>query len=106
MKAMALLAAVSSERGVEHFMIHPSSISTPQFIRFLGELSQTFNGDPLYLFMDNMSVHRSKESKEAYAKLKITPIFNIPYCPPVQRDRGCVQHYQDSLQEDATLKCS
>jgi transposase len=31
--------------------------------------------------MDNMRVHWSKVSREAYDRLGITPIFNVPYSP-------------------------
>ncbi len=31
--------------------------------------------------MDNMRVHRSKLAQEAFTRLNILPIFNIPYCP-------------------------
>jgi transposase len=31
--------------------------------------------------MDNMRVHHSRVSKEAYKELKLTPIFNIAYSP-------------------------
>jgi transposase len=31
--------------------------------------------------MDNMRVHHSNVSKEAYKELELTPIFNIAYSP-------------------------
>ena len=31
--------------------------------------------------MDNMRVHHSRVSKEAYKELDLTPIFNIAYSP-------------------------
>ena len=31
--------------------------------------------------MDNLSVHKSQDSKAAFKRLKITSIFNIPYSP-------------------------
>ena len=33
------------------------------------------------LFMDNLSVHKTKLSKKTLKKLKIIPIFNVPYSP-------------------------
>jgi transposase len=47
----------------------------------LEELSSLNDGKKISTFMDNMRVHRSKIAHEAYARLKIVPIFNIPYSP-------------------------
>jgi hypothetical protein len=33
------------------------------------------------LFVDNLSVHKTKETKKAYDKLNITPVYNVPYSP-------------------------
>ena len=35
----------------------------------------------LILFVDNLSVHKTKETKRAYEKYKITPVYNVPYSP-------------------------
>lgn len=31
--------------------------------------------------MDNLSVHKTALVRAAYERLKITPIFNVPYSP-------------------------
>lgn len=31
--------------------------------------------------MDNLAVHKTSEVMEIYKKLRITPIFNVPYSP-------------------------
>lgn len=31
--------------------------------------------------MDNLSVHKTKEVQDTYKRLKITPIYNMPYSP-------------------------
>ena len=31
--------------------------------------------------MDNLMVHKSRLVKQAYERLNITPIYNIPYSP-------------------------
>lgn len=31
--------------------------------------------------MDNLAVHKSTDAKAAYQRLKITPIYNLPYSP-------------------------
>ena len=33
------------------------------------------------LFMDNLSVHKTRLVKELYEELELTPIFNAPYSP-------------------------
>ena len=81
MKAQAIVAAISEDVGYEHHLTHIRSISSEQFIRFLEELHRKFKKKPLVIFMDNLMVHKSTEVKEAYLRLKITPIFNIPYSP-------------------------
>jgi DDE superfamily endonuclease len=31
--------------------------------------------------LDNLTVHKAKESKELFERLNITEIYNVPYCP-------------------------
>ena len=33
------------------------------------------------MFMDNLQVHKTKEVKEVCERLKVTPIFYVPYSP-------------------------
>ena len=40
MKTQALLMAVSIDKGVDHFRLFPRSVSTPEFVEFLEELSK------------------------------------------------------------------
>jgi len=80
-KAQSLIAGVSIDQGMDHFAIHQKSIKTQQFIEFLEKLSGLNDGQKIAIFMDNMRVHRSKLAQEAYSRLDILPIFNIPYCP-------------------------
>lgn len=80
-KTNALLAAISAESGLEDYLIHPKSIKAEQFIMFLERLSKNFEGKPFFLFMDNLSVHKTKEAYQTYKRLKIIDIFNVPYSP-------------------------
>ena len=57
------------------------SIAVPEFIEFLEELHDKYFGEPMVLFMDNLNVHKTIEVKEVYKRLKITPVFNVPYSP-------------------------
>ena len=33
------------------------------------------------MFLDNLSVHKTKEVQAVFKRLNITPIYNIPYSP-------------------------
>ena len=49
--------------------------------------------------MDNLYVHKTKEVKELYDTLKITPLYNIPYMPetnPIEACFSIVKHYYNS----------
>ena len=51
------------------------------FIQYLYKLQKAMNFKPFALFMDNASIHKSKEVKPYYAQLKITPVLNVGYSP-------------------------
>ncbi len=66
---------------VDHFAIYDRSVKNQDFSNFLIQLRSKFPNDSIALFMDNMSVHHSKISKEIYKTLDITPVFNVAYSP-------------------------
>ena len=33
------------------------------------------------MFLDNLSVHKTRDAKLLFEELNITEIFNVPYCP-------------------------
>lgn len=76
-----MIAAVSQDGGLEDYLIYPRSISTPQFIEFINKLSEKFGGQDFSIFMDNLSVHKTKLVQLEFMKLRITPIYNVPYSP-------------------------
>lgn len=80
-KTMALVAAISEDKGLEGYMLHPRSISSPQYIDFLETLSAMYDSKPFAIFLDNLSVHKTNEVLEVYKRLKITTVFNVPYSP-------------------------
>jgi transposase len=45
------------------------------------QLSVKLGGDDFALFLDNLSVHKTKDAKLLFEALNITEIFNVPYCP-------------------------
>jgi len=50
-------------------------------VDFVKELAEKNKGAPFSLFLDNLTVHKAKESKALFEQLNITEIFNVPYCP-------------------------
>ena len=62
---MALIAAISEDGGLEAYSIHPRSINAEDFIGFIKMLSAKFHGMEFSMFMDNLSVHKTKEVNEA-----------------------------------------
>lgn len=81
MKCQALIAAVSAERGLVSSAIHKGSIDGNKFLTFLEDLRGAMGEVPFCLFMDNLSVHKTKQVKEALKRLNIIPIYNVPYSP-------------------------
>ena len=65
-ETMAMISAISAENGLEGYLIHPKSIKTEQFVAFVKELSARHAGEPFSLFLDNLTVHKTKESKTRF----------------------------------------
>jgi transposase len=80
-KTMAFLGAISDNVGLDAYTIHPNSITTKEFIEFVEMLSDKFHGQEFAIFMDNLQVHKTKEVLETCKRLKVRPIFNVPYSP-------------------------
>ena len=80
-QTLALIAAISEDGGLIDFAIHPRAINTEVFIAFVRQLSQKYGGGDFALFLDNLSVHKTKDAKLLFEELNITEIFNVPYCP-------------------------
>ena len=76
---LAVVAAVSADRGVDCIMIFDEAVKQDTFIAFLEELRRRNSNRPLHLFLDNLSVHKTQEVKEAYVRLNIKVIWNVPY---------------------------
>ena len=61
--------------------MHPRAINTEVFHAFVNQLSTKLGGGDFALFLDNLSVHKTKEAKLLFERLNVTEIFNVPYCP-------------------------
>ena len=78
---LAVLSAISKEKGQEHFMIFDDSVNVTKFKKYLQELRDKNGDDKIALFLDNLSAHRSEKSKVEAARLGFRFIFNVPYSP-------------------------
>ena len=86
--AIAVVAGVSAERGLEAFFLQPRSIDSDAFIQYLLTLLQHSPSSEFALFVDNCRVHHSIKVGEFMKDNKILAIFNVPYGPefnPIER---------------------
>ena len=78
---LAMLAGISKEKGLEHFMLFEMSVNIPKFKQYITELREMNGEDKICIFMDNLSAHTSKKSKEAMKQLGFRYIYNVSYSP-------------------------
>ena len=72
---------MSAEYGVDIVMTFNSSINKQKFKCFLEELRRRYFLENLCIYLDNLSVHTSKEIRERMDELSIKYIFNPIYSP-------------------------
>ena len=80
-QTLALIAAIAEDGGLIDFAIHPMAINTETFVAFVRQLAEKLGGGDFALFLDNLSVHKTRPAKLLFEELNITEIFNVPYCP-------------------------
>ena len=78
---IAVLSAISKEKGQEHYRLYDYSVNTQKFKEYLNELREQNGKDNIALFMDNLAAHKSDKSKVEMARLGFRCIFNVPYSP-------------------------
>ena len=61
---LALLSAISKEKGQEHYKIFKDSVNIVKFKQYLQELRARNGDEKIALFMDNLSAHKSDKSKK------------------------------------------
>ena len=77
----SVCATIAQGTGVEALAIQKKAFNRWEYIQYLYWL-RYINGDkPLCIFMDNLSVHKTRETYDAYRTLDIHPIFNLAYSP-------------------------
>jgi transposase len=80
-QALAVVAGISLDKGLETFHIEPRSINSQSFISFLNSLLEINSGQAIALFLDNCTVHHSKLVSSFVKENDINLIFNVPYSP-------------------------
>jgi len=80
-ETLAVLATISKEYGVDMLMTFSQSVNTLKFKIFLDELRTKYFYEDICIYMDNLSVHRSKATKERMDELSIAYVFGPPYSP-------------------------
>ena len=76
-----MIAAISAEMGVDLVMIFKKSINITKFKIFIEELRSKYVFEDICIYMDNLSVHRSKAIKDLLEELSIPYIFSPIYSP-------------------------
>ena len=79
--AIAVLAAVSREKGVELAMTFKRSVNMPKFKLFLDELRRKNPFDNMLIVFDNLAVHRNQHVLERMEELSFRWAFTPRYSP-------------------------
>jgi transposase len=69
------------KHGLIDYVVHPKAINSEVFVVFTNQIAEILWGGDFALFLDNLSVHKTKDAKHLFEKVNITEIFNMPYCP-------------------------
>ena len=78
---LAVLSAISKEKGQELFKIYDNSVNVAKFKTYLQELRKIYPEEKIAIFLDNLSAHKSEKSKAEASRLGFRFIFNVPYSP-------------------------
>ena len=76
---IAVIAAISADKGVDLIMMFDKAVSRFEFIDFLRKLRSQNVDTPLNMFLDNLTAHKTNEVTVACEELAIKTIFNVPY---------------------------
>jgi hypothetical protein len=75
---LAVNAAISEEHSLIDYIVHPKAINSEVFVAFINQIAEKLGGGDFARFLDNLSVHKTKDAKHLFKKLNITEIFNTP----------------------------
>ena len=69
-QSLALIAAIADDGGLIDFEIHPIAINTETFVAFVRTLAEKLGGGDFALFLDNLSVHKTRPAKLLHGDLQ------------------------------------
>ncbi len=99
-----MIAAISEEHGLIDYLVHPKAINNEFFVAFISPIAEKLESGDFSLFLDNLSVHKTKNAKHLFEKLNITEIFNVTYGPQFNRIDIYFSHIKATYKK-LLLKC-
>ena len=82
-KVFAVIVSISRESGVELVSVFPKSVNKKKFRVFLESLRKKYPFEDIMLMMDNLSLHKSKETRNRMDELGFrytyTPVYSPQY---------------------------
>ena len=82
-KCHAVLVAISRERGVDLVEVFEKSINKQKFKVFLETLRSKYPFDDILIMMDNLSLHKSNDTRQLMDELGFlyayTPVYSPQY---------------------------
>ena len=75
------IVSVNSQMGLVDAEIYHKAVDHTVFVAYIERLSICMGGQPFYLFMDQLSVHKNGLCREKMDEHGITPIFNCAASP-------------------------
>jgi hypothetical protein len=67
---LAVIASISKEYGLIDYIVHPKAINSEVFVALINLIADKFGGGDFALFLDNLSVHKTKECKAFICEVK------------------------------------
>jgi hypothetical protein len=75
---LSVIAAISEGHGLIDYIVHPKAINSEVYVAFINQIAEKLVVGDFALFLDNLSVHKTKDAKHSFEKLIIKEIFKTP----------------------------
>lgn len=105
-ECIACCAAISYQGGLEHVCYFDKSVNKEKFAQFLEELRAKNKDRRFAIYMDQLSVHICKYTKERLAKLSIPYVIGplaLPDANPIERGFNIAKGAYKKLKLQAML---
>ena len=84
-------------------MTFQHSVNISKFKTYIEELRNKYFFDDICIYMDNLSVHRSRVTRERLDELSIKYIFNPPYSPEYNPIESVFSIFKHNLKKDRLI---